>query len=98
MNKEAKCDKVEKCEKIKHMKNYFFISFGISFIFLLFSTMMCVFFYDSQVHFVERFFGMDGEDYGQLVVFLLGVWKILIVQFTLIPAIVFAIIEKNMQK
>ncbi len=92
INKEEKHDKLE---KLKHMKVYFLISFGVSFILLLISTLLCMVFQDAQIQFAAKFFGMESDDYGQIVIFLLGFWKILIVQFTLIPALALMIIEKH---
>ena len=88
-------NKEEKLEKIKHMKSYFFVSFLVSFVFLLFASMMCIVFQNTQIMVVEKFFGLDAEDYGYILVLLMGFWKIIIIQFTLIPAIVLAIIEKH---
>jgi len=84
----------EKLEKLNHMKSYFFTSFWISFALLLFSTMLCMVFNDAYAQFAEKFFHIESEDYGILVVSLLGLWKILIIQFTLIPGIALCIIGK----
>lgn len=88
-------NKEEKIEKIKHMKYYFLISFFVSFVLLLVSTLMCIVFFDTQVVMVDKFFGLDAEDYSYIIVFLLGFWKILIFQFTLIPALALWIVEKH---
>lgn len=85
----------EKIEKIRHMKAYFFISFGVSFVLLLVSTMLCMVMSDYQHAFVSKFFTMDSEDYNQIAVMLLGLWKVLIVQFTLIPGLALWIVEKH---
>lgn len=88
-------NKEEKLEKIKGMKNYFFISFLVSFVFLLLASLMCMVYHDNQVMMVEKFFGMDAEDFSYLVVLTLGIWKILIFQFTLVPALALLVIEKT---
>lgn len=87
-------NKEEKLEKINHMKSYFFTSFWISFVLLLLSTMLCMVFSEAQAQFVEKFFHLKSEDYGMLVVSLLGLWKILIIQFTLIPGIALCFVSK----
>lgn len=87
-------NKEEKLEKLNHMKSYFFTSFWISFVLLLLSTMFCMMFSDYYAQFVEKFFHVEKDDYGAMVVYLLGFWKILIIQFTLIPGIALAIIGK----
>lgn len=88
-------NKEEKLEKLNHMKSYFFASFWISVVLLLISTMICMVFNDFQMEFVSKFFAIDEEEYSQIVIFLLGLWKILIVQFTLIPGIALWIIGKH---
>ena len=88
-------NKEEKLEKIKGMKKYFFISFLVSFVILLLSSLICVIYHDNQIMIMEKFFGLDAEDYSYMVVLLLGLWKLLIIQFTLIPALALWIIEKN---
>jgi hypothetical protein len=77
-----------KKEKLEFMQSFFLRSFVISFIFLLLSTFLCMFMHDFQVMYVGRYFDLSAEDFNEIVVFLLGLWKILIIQFTLIPAIV----------
>lgn len=88
-------NKEENIEKIKHMKNYFFITFWVSFVLLLFSALMCIVLYDNQVAFAEKFFNLESEDYSYILVLLMGLWKILIVQFTLISAIALWLIERT---
>lgn len=77
----------EKKEKVEFMQHFFFKSFVISFVFLLFASWLCILMHDFQLAFVQKYFKMPVEDYNYLVVLLLGIWKILIFQFTLIPAL-----------
>lgn len=81
-------------EKMQHMQHYFFKSFIISFVLLLFATLMCIFFFDYQAQMMEKLFQLDVDDYSVLLVFLMGLWKILIIQFTLIPALVLFCMRK----
>lgn len=79
----------EKKEKLESMQKYFFISFLVSYFLLLLSTVLCIYMHDMQIAFVTKYFPLDDiRDYNELIIFILGLWKILIVQFTLIPAIV----------
>lgn len=87
-------NKEEKLDQIKCAKNYFFISFLISYILLLFASFICVIYHDNYALIVEKFFKLDVEDYSYLIVFILSVWKILIFQFTLIPGLALWSIEK----
>ena len=74
--------------KLEYMQAFFVKSFWLSFVLLLFATLMCILMHDFQLAFVDKYFKMDAEDFNYLVVLLLGLWKILIFQFTLIPALV----------
>lgn len=78
----------ERKEKLEHMQKYFFVSFLISYVFLLFASFMCIAMHDVQLAFVQKYFPLANvNDYNSLLIMLLGIWKILIFQFTLIPAI-----------
>lgn len=79
----------EKKEKLEAMQRYFFISFLISYFFLLLSTVLCIYMHDMQLAFVTKYFPLDDiRDYNELVILIFGIWKVIIFQFTLIPAIV----------
>lgn len=85
----------EKKEKLDAMQKYFAISFWISFFLLLLSTVLCIYMHNEQLAFVMKYFPLDDvKDYNELVVLLLGFWKILIIQFTLIPALAIWCIRK----
>jgi hypothetical protein len=81
-------NKEEKMEKLEHMQMYFVKSFLVSFVFLLLATIMCLVMHDFQVAFVQKYFPMALVDINLAIILLLGLWKILIIQFTLIPALV----------
>lgn len=79
----------EKKAKLEFLQKFFFKSFVVSFIFLLLGTFLCIAMHDVQLAFVNKYFPLDNpRDYNYLVILLLGVWKILIFQFTLVPALV----------
>lgn len=78
----------EKKAKLEFMQKFFFKSFVVSFIFLILATVACIAMHDFQVAFVQKYFPIDVKDYNYLVILLLGLWKILVFQFTLVPALV----------
>lgn len=78
----------EKKEKMELLQMFFVKSFWLSFVFLLIGSFMCVFMHDYQLHIVSKWFGLDEQALNWMVVLLLGLWKILIFQFTLVPALV----------
>ena len=87
------CDN-NKREKLEFLQMFFVKSFFISFFFLLLATLLCITMHDFQLAFVDKYFKMEAEEYNYMVVFLLGLWKILIFQFTLVPALVIWCIRK----
>lgn len=79
----------EKKEKLRFMQAFFVKSFWISFVFLLIASFLCIVMHDAQLAFVNKYFPLDDvRDYNYLVILILGIWKILIFQFTLVPALV----------
>lgn len=78
----------EKKEKLLFLQRFFAKSFWLSFFFLLLGTLLCVVMHDNQLAFVERYFPIGVENFNYLVILMLGIWKILIFQFTLVPALV----------
>lgn len=79
----------EKKEKLLFLQTFFVKSFWLSFVFLLFATLMCMVMHDFQLAFVNKYFPLDDvRDFNYLVILILGIWKILIFQFTLVPALV----------
>lgn len=85
---------IAKKEKLALAQMFFLKSFIISFIFLILATALCIYMHGFQLEFINKYFPMDVKDYNHLVVLLLGMWKILIFQFTLVPAIVIWLMRK----
>ncbi len=77
----------EKKSIVEAYQKFFFLSFLISFILMLFSTVMCILMHDVQLAFINKYFSMDENQLNFLIGLSLSIWKILIIQFTLIPAI-----------
>lgn len=73
--------------KMEYAQAFFVRTFLISFVLLLISSILCLFMHDYQVEIVTKYFGMEADDFGFLLMFVFGLWKVIIIQFTLIPAI-----------
>lgn len=79
----------EKREKVAHMHKYFSNSFWLSFVLLLISSFIVMAFRNNYLIMMAHYFPqLTAHDWDYLVVLLMGMWKILIIQFTLIPALV----------
>ncbi len=75
--------------KLMFLQNFFLVSFLVGYLFLVFSSLLCA---STQVHDFQHkimvdWFGISAETANWLVVLLLGLWKILIIQFTLVPGV-----------
>lgn len=84
----------DKADKLEFMQKYFLNSFWISFIILIVSSLLCILMHDYQLTMVQKYFHADAKDLGLALVVVFGVWKVLIVQFTLIPALAVMCIRK----
>lgn len=78
----------EKREKIAHMHKYFSNSFWVSFILLIIASILTIVLRDTQIAILSKYFQVEAKDWGWLVALIFGVWKILIIQFTLVPALI----------
>lgn len=88
----------EKREKIAHLHNFFLKSFWFSFILLLLATWLCIATHSLQVAFINKYFPMNVSTYNEVLVIIIGIWKIMIVQLTLIPTLVLWSIKKHCLK
>lgn len=79
----------EKRERVALAQKYFVKSFWLSFILLLIASFICIVFRSHYLAMITKYFpSIVARDWDYLVILILGIWKILIIQFTLIPAIV----------
>lgn len=87
----------EKKEKIEFMQKYFVKSFWISFILLIIASFLCITapVHNYQLDIVQKYFHLTARDLDLLVVFILGIWKVIIIQFTLIPALAIWAIKRH---
>lgn len=88
----------EKREKVAHLQKYFVKSFWLSLILLIIASILCIAMRNYQLAFISKYFNMKPEEYYEVVVLVLGIWKILIIQFTLIPAIVLTCMKRCCNK
>lgn len=84
----------EKKEKIAHMHKYFSNSFWLSFVLLLIASFLCIIMHNTQIMFVNKYFPVSVENFNMIVLLTMGIWKVLIIQFTLIPALVLWCMKK----
>lgn len=87
-------NKDDKMEKLHILQKFFFGSFIISYVFIIFSSLMCLLLNDFQLHISEKFFQMDSEDFNFVLFLSFALWKIIIIQFTLIPGVAVWCIRK----
>ena len=78
----------EKKEKLKFMQTYFFKSFWVSFAIVILASISCMVMHDAQVAIVNKYFPVSTENFNLMLLLTFGLWKVLIIQFTLVPALV----------
>lgn len=85
----------EKKEKLLFLQKFFFKSFLISIFLMLVSLVLCIYMHDTQLAFVNKYFPLtEPKEYNEIVILLFGIWKILVVEFTLVPALAIFAIRK----
>lgn len=85
-------------EKIKCAKHFFIKSFVVSLVLFVISVLILMIGHDYYASMAETMYGIEGEDFALVFAMSLAIWKILIIQFTFIPAIVMLLIEKHIKK
>lgn len=78
----------EKKEKLNGMQKYFVKSFWLSFVILLLASLMCILMHDTQMAIVNKYFPVSADHFNLILMLVFGIWKVLIIQFTLVPALV----------
>lgn len=84
----------EKKDRILVAQKYFVKSFWLSFILLILASLLCMVFRDTQIAMMEKYFQVGAKEWGWLVTLVLGIWKVLIIQFTLVPALVLTCMKR----
>lgn len=85
-------------EKIRHKKMFFVKSFIISLILMIVVCILATLLFNFMANMNYKYYGVDIEDYGKIFVNVFAIWKILILQFTLVPAIAMMFLEKHAKK
>jgi len=84
-------------KKVKGMKIFFLKSFVISIILLIISCTIVMLGYNRITVLAEKLYGVAPHDYSLIFGIVVGMWKVLIVQFTLVPFIALAMIEHHLR-
>ncbi|GBF23528.1 hypothetical protein tpqmel_0932 [Candidatus Gastranaerophilus sp. (ex Termes propinquus)] len=87
----------DKLKMIEGKKKFFLTSFLTSFIFYLLSAALVLPFRETFASMAETVWGLDSEQWTLAFVLLMGLWKILIIQFTLVPFIALFAAEKYLK-
>lgn len=85
-------------EKISHKKKFFIKSFIVSLVLLIIFWLIGMFAYEFFANTAYKMYGIDADDYAKNYTLIMCLWKILIIQFTLVPAIAMCMLEKQMKK
>lgn len=85
-------------ERIEHKKHFFIKTFVISLVLMIILCLIATMAYNHMAYMASMLYDIDMDDYGKIFVMTFAIWKILIIQFTLVPAIAFAMIEKHIKK
>lgn len=80
---------------IKTAKIFFWHAFLVSLLFLIASWLIILIGYDYFKEIAFNMYHIYPRDFNRLYVYSIAFWKILIFQFTLVPAIVLTIIERK---
>ncbi|MFI3300918.1 MAG: hypothetical protein R3Y28_05800 [Candidatus Gastranaerophilales bacterium] len=90
---------MEQClEKLKKKKKFFVLAFLVSAILMIFAHMVYLCCGDNLLNFFSTIFDMNVKELNFITIASMGLWKILIVQFTLVPAIVLCLMKKSVEK
>lgn len=84
----------EKKKKIEFLQKFFLHSFIWNVVLMILATFICVMMRGAQITIIHQLFGADEQTWSKIVLLSLSIWKILIIQFTLVPAIVLFIMSK----
>ncbi len=85
-------------EKTVCARKFFLLLFAVSYIFLFISALICMNTMEWQTDLAQRFYNIDPEDYSKILLMFIAIWKMLVIQFTLIPAITLWVAERILKK
>lgn len=85
-------------EKIHNKKHFFLKSFIVSVVLLIIVGLVGLLCFNFCAQMAENIYGLDTDDFAKIYVMFFAFWKLLIIQFTLVPAIVMVLIEKHIKQ
>lgn len=80
---------------IKCLKKFFWIAFAISLILMLISCLILLLGYDQFSNWAVNMYRLTPYEFSRLFVYSMSFWKILIFQFTFVPALALTILDRN---
>lgn len=92
------CNSENAIKMVSWKKKFFLKTFLISFILFVLSVVIVYFGHEKWATMAEGVYGLDSHGYSLALTLLMGGWKILIIQFTLVPFLALACIEKCLKK
>ena len=84
--------------KIHNKKLFFIKSFIISVVLLIISYIAGIIGFDFFAGMADKYYNVDTEDYAKILVNACCIWKLLIIQFTLVPAIALGMLERHVKQ
>ncbi len=76
-------------EKFKTLRDVFIKIFIVSFAIMIIACLISFLGYDLIAGMLESTFDIESDDLCQDIIIIFGIWKLIIIQFSLVPAIVF---------
>ncbi len=83
--------------KIHFKKKFFCKMFLISLILFIISALIVFCNMDCCATMAQKYYGLQPDDYSCVTAMLFGAWKILIIQFTLVPFLATYFMEKHVK-
>ncbi len=83
-------------KKFQRKKAFWVKSFWVSVVLMILVCIIATMGFDFFSDLVYRFYNIEQEDYAKILVNASVIWKILILQFTLVPAIAMCMMEKHL--
>lgn len=86
------------CDFLENLEMFFATCFIISVFIQVCSNLCVVFLGDIPLAYIETYFSATPEEVGKIMAMTFAIWKLLIVQFTLVPALAAWTIKKLYKK
>ena len=83
--------------KLRFKKYFFLKNFVISYVLLILAFMISMMTYDSSLAMCQRMFGLNAQFTALTYMLMFGLWKILNVQFALVPFLSAWMMERHLK-